>query len=120
MRSYGIDARQINFHPGRFSCRPQRLDAVTRTPVRADGPLLLGFRENIHDASVSLGPITFGQAVHQTHVNVVGAQFAAEALQVNARPGRVACPGLGEDSNLVAGTVLERLSHMWLAAVSIG
>ena len=58
--------------------------------------------------------------MHQAHVNVVGAQFAAEAVEVSARPGRVASPGLGEYGDLVAGHVLERLGDMRMAAVGVG
>ena len=86
----GIDAGEIDFDPGRFRRGTQSLDGVAGAAVGADDSFLLGFGENIHHAFVALGPVAFGDAVHQADVEIVGAEFAAEAVEIGACSGRVA------------------------------
>ena len=87
--------------------------------MSADDALFFGFGENIHDAFVALGPIAFGEAMHQTDIDVVSAKFAAEALEIGAGSGGVASPGLGEDGDFVAGDAFEGFRDMRVAAVRI-
>ena len=58
--------------------------------------------------------------MHQADIDVVGAQFFAKAVEIGAGLGGIARPGLGEDGNLVAAKMLERLGHVRMAAVGIG
>ena len=51
---------------------------------------------------------------------MVGAQFFAEAVEVSARAGGVAGPGLGEHGHFVAGDMLQRFGDVCVAAVGIG
>ena len=77
----------MDLDPGRFCGGAKRLDAVAGTAVSANDPFFLGFRENVPDAFVALGPITFGEAVHETDVEVIGAEFAAETIEIVASSG---------------------------------
>ena len=86
----------------------------------ADDSLLLGFGENVHGAAVAVGPVGFGDAVHQADVEVVGAEFAAEAVEVGAHAGGVARPGFGEHGDFVAWHVLQRFGDVRVASVGVG
>ena len=88
--------------------------------MRADDPFLLGLGENVHDSPVALGPVAFSQAVHEADVDVVGAQFLAKTIEIGAGFGWIAGPGLGQDRDLVARKMFERLGHMGMAAVGVG
>src|SRR6266850_8536707 len=98
----------------------KRLDTVARAAVSADDALLLGFGENVHHAFEALGPVAFCEAVHQTDVDLIDAEFAAEAIKISACGSGVARPGFGEDSDLVTGNVLESFGNVRMAAVGIG
>src|SRR5260370_1244522 len=52
--------------------------------IDANDALLFGFGENVHDAFVALGPITFGEAMHEAHVYIIGAELAAECIAIGA------------------------------------
>ena len=98
----------------------QSFDAVAGAAVGANDSLLLGFGENVHHAFVTLGPIGFGKAMHKADVEVVGAEFAAEAVEIGAGSGGIAGPGLCEDGDFVALHVLERFGDVRMAAIGIG
>src|SRR2546422_6431892 len=91
----GVDPNEMDFYPERFRGSAKRFDAVARTTVSADDALFFGFGENIHDAFVALGPIAFAEAVHKADVDVIGAEFAAEAVEIRTSGDGVARPGLG-------------------------
>src|SRR6267143_4461787 len=116
----GVDSDEMDLAPGRFSGGAKRFDAVARTAVSANDAFFLGFGENIHDAFVAVGPIAFGEAVHEADVDVIGAEFAAEAVEIGASRGGVARPGLGEHGDFVAGNVLQRFGDVRVAAVGVG
>src|SRR6266851_5572179 len=116
----GIDSNEMNFDPGRFGGDTERVDAVAGAAVSANDALLFGFGENVHDAFVALGPITFGEAMHEADVDIIGAELAAETIEIGAGGGGVARPSLGEDGDLVAGDVLEGFGDVRVAAVGIG
>src|SRR5260370_42642198 len=82
--------------------------------------LLFGFGENVHDAFVALGPIPLGEAMHEAHVDIIGAELAAESIEIGVGGGGVARPSLGEDGDLVAGDVLESFGDVRVAAIRIG
>ncbi len=86
----------------------------------ADDSLLLGFFENIHDAAIASGPIGFGEAVHEADIDIVGAELAAEAVEIGAGGRGIAGPGFCEHSDLVARHVPERFGNVRMASVGIG
>src|SRR5256885_10254344 len=88
--------------------------------VSADDSFFLGFGENVHHALIALRPVALGEAVHQANVEIIGAKFAAETIEVGASGGGIACPRLRENSDFVAGHMLEGFSDMRMAAVGIG
>ena len=63
------------------------------TAMGADDALLLGLREHVHDAAVACGPVGLGDAVDQEDVDVVDAEFLAEAVEIGAHGGGVAVVG---------------------------
>src|SRR6266404_62129 len=110
----------MNFDPRRFCGSAESFDAVARATVSADDALLLGFGENVHHALETLGPVAFGKAVHQADVDLIGAEFSAEAIKIGARGSGVARPGFGEHGDLVARDMLEGFGDVRMAAVGIG
>jgi hypothetical protein len=88
--------------------------------VGADDSLLFRFRKHVHGAAVAVGPVGFGYAVHEADVEVVGAEFAAEAVEIGAHGGGIACPGFCQHGDFVARHVLERFGDMGMASVRIG
>src|SRR5712664_3560849 len=110
----------MHFDPRGFCGGAKRLDAVARAAVSADDALLLGFGEDVHHAFEALGPVAFGEAVHEANVDLIGAEFAAEAVQIGACRSGVARPGLGEHGDLVARDMLEGFGDVRMAAVGIG
>ena len=92
----GVEADEIDFDPRGSGGRAQGLDGVAGDTVGADDALLFGFGEDVHDAAVARGPVAFGDAVNENDVDVVGAELAAEAIEVGADSGGVAGVGLGE------------------------
>jgi len=61
----GIDADEIDIDPGRLGGSAEGFDAVARAAVSANDALFFGFGEDIHNAFVALGPVAFGEAVHE-------------------------------------------------------
>src|SRR6267143_1355681 len=116
----GIDTDEIDIDPGRFGGGAQSFDAMARAAVSANDALLFGFGENVHDPFVALGPVAFGEAVHEADVDVIGAKLAAKTIQVVASGGGITRPGFSEDGNLVAGDMLEGFGDVGMAAVGIG
>ena len=57
--------------------------------------------------------------MHQADVEVVGAEFAAEAVEIGAHGGGVARPGFGEDSDFVARHMLQRLGDVRMASIGV-
>ncbi len=86
----------------------------------ADDALVLGFGEDVHDAAVTGGPVGFGDAVDENDVDVVDAEFAAEAVEIAAEAGGVAVVGLGHDDDFVARELLEGGGDVGMAAVGVG
>src|SRR6202008_3695205 len=93
---------------------------MARTAVRADDTFLFGFGKNVHHWFETCGPVALGEAVHKNDVEMVGAEFFAEAVEIGAHFRRGARPGLGEDSDFAAIDVLESFSYVGMAAVGIG
>ncbi len=85
----------------------------------ADDALFLGFGENVHDTFEALRPVAFREAVHEADVDVIGAEFSAEAVKIGAGRGGVACPGLGEDGDFVARDMLEGFRDVGMATVGV-
>src|ERR1700741_5346272 len=65
IRPHRIDSNEMNFDPGRFSGGTERFDAVAGAAMSANDALFFGFRENTHHALVAVGPIAFGEAIHE-------------------------------------------------------
>src|SRR5579859_2132108 len=93
---------------------------MARAAVGADDSLLLGFGEYVHDTAIAVGPIGFGDAVHQADVEIIGAEFAAEAIEIGAGGSGIARPGFREHRDFVARHVLERLGYVRMASVGVG
>src|SRR6267143_6443975 len=120
VRANGIDADEIDIDPGRFGGGAKRFDAVARAAMSANDALFFGFGENIHDALVALGPIAFGEAVHEADVDVIGAELAAKTVEIGASRGGVARPRFGEHGDFIARDVLQGFGDVRVAAVRIG
>ncbi len=58
--------------------------------------------------------------MHEAHVDIIGAELAAESIEIGVGGGGVARPSLGEDGDLVAGDVLESFGDVRVAAIRIG
>src|ERR1700758_4684066 len=93
---------------------------MARTAMRADDTFLFGFGKNVHHWFEACGPVALGEAVHENNVEIVGAEFFAEAVEIGAHFWSSARPGLGEDSDFAAIDVLESFRHVGMAAVRIG
>src|SRR2546430_4952515 len=93
---------------------------MARTAVRANDDFVLGFFENVHDGTIARGPIALGETVHEKDVDVVGTEFAAEAVEVGAHAVGVTRPGFGKHRYLAKVNVLERFGDVRMAAVGIG
>jgi len=115
----GIDADEVNVNPGRCRGGAQSFDGMAGAAVGADDALVLGFFEDIHDGAIARGPIGFGEAVHEENVDVVDAEFAAEAIEVGAHFGGVARPGFGEHGDVAAVDVLESFGNVRMTAVGV-
>jgi len=87
--------------------------------VRADDFLLPGFFEDVHHRAIARSPVAFRQAVHKYDVELLGAEFTAEAVEIGAHFVWIACPGLGEDGDFASIKVLEGFGHMRVATVRI-
>ena len=85
-----------------------------------DDALVLGFREDVHDAAVTGGPVVFGDAVDENDVDVVNAEFFAEAVEIATEAGGVTVVGFGHDDDFVAGELLEGGGDVGMAAVGVG
>ena len=116
----GIDSSQINFHPGRFCRGAQSFDAVAGAAMGANDSLLLGFGEHIHGSAEAVGPVGFGDAVHEADIEIVRPEFFAEAIEIGPHAIGVARPGLGQDRDFVARHVLQRFGNVRMAAVGVG
>src|ERR1700739_1834487 len=93
---------------------------MARTAMRADDTFLFGFGKNVHHRFETCGPVALGQAVHKNDIEMVGAEFFAEAVEIGTHFWRCARPGFGEDSDFAAIDVLESLGYRGMAAVRIG
>ncbi len=120
VRANGIDADEIDIDPGRFGGGAERFDAVARAAMSANDALFFGFGENVHDAFVALGPIAFGEAVHEADVDVIGAELAAKTVEIGASGGGVARPRFGEHGDCIARDVLQGFGNVRVTAVRIG
>src|SRR5215469_907660 len=87
--------------------------------MRADNAFLLGFGEHVHGAAEALSPIALGNAVHQANVEVVGAEFPPETVEVCAHPRGITSPTLGEQGDLIALHVLEGFGDVRMASIGI-
>ena len=87
--------------------------------MRADDSLLLGLGKYIHHAFVALGPVAFGEAVHQEDVDVINAEFLAETVEIGAHAGWVARPGFREHGGFVSRHVLQGFCHVGMTSVRI-
>ena len=116
----GVDAGKIDFNPWRGCGGPQSFDAVAGASVGANDSLLLGIFEDVHNAAVAGGPIGLGEAMHEADVEVVGAEFATEAVEIGAGGGGIAGPSFGEDGNSVARDMFEGFGDVRMAPVGIG
>src|SRR5580704_738491 len=110
----------MDLHPGRLGSGAQSFDRVARAAVSANDALLLRFGENVHDAFVAIGPVAFREAMHEANVEVICAELAAKALEIRARGGGVARPGLSEDGDVIPRNMLESFGNVGMAAVGVG
>src|ERR1043166_4220781 len=92
---------------------------MTGATVGADNTLLFGFGKNVHHAFVALGPIALGKAMHQHDVEIIGAEFFAEAVEIGAHFSGIARPRFGKHRNFVTRNMLERLSNMRMASIRV-
>src|SRR5947208_16067518 len=58
--------------------------------------------------------------MHQHDIDVVSAQFFAEAVQIGAHGGRVACPRFRKHSDFVALHMFDSFSNMRMTSIGIG
>src|SRR5208282_482366 len=110
----------MDFDPGGFGGGAQSFDGVARAAVGTDDAFFLGFRENVHDAFVAVGPVAFGETVHQTDVEMIRAEFAAEAVKIGTSGGGVTSPGFGKNGDFVARDMFEGLGVVRMAAIAVG
>jgi len=118
--AHGVDSNEVDFDPGRFCGGAKRFEAVAGAAVSTNDAFFLGFGEDVHHAFVAIGPIAFGEAVHEADIKVVGAEFAAKAVEVGAGGGGVASPSLCENGDFVAGDMLEGFGDVRVTAVRVG
>src|SRR5215472_16310518 len=88
--------------------------------VGTNDSLVLRLRQHVLDAAITLGPIVFFKAMHQTYIDVIHPEFPAETVEVGTSFLGIACPRFGEHSNLVAGDMLDCFRHVRMAAIGIG
>ena len=88
--------------------------------MSANDALLLRFGENVHDAFVTICPVPFREAVHETDVEVIGAEFAAESIEIGTSGCGVACPSFCENGDFVARNMLEGFGDVRMAAITVG
>lgn len=116
----GVKADEVDLDPGRGRSGMEGGKAVAGDAVGADDSFLLGLGEDVHDGAVAGGPVGLSDAVDKDDVNVVDAEFLAEAVEVVADALRVAGVSFGEDGDLVARKLLEGGGDVRMAAVGIG
>ncbi len=116
----GVDSNEMNLDPGRLCGGAKCFDAVARAAVSANDAFFLGFGEDIHHAFEALGPVTFGEAVHEADIDMIGAELAAEAIEIGTSGGGIARPSFGKDGDFVARNVFESFGDVRVAAVGIG
>src|SRR5262249_39536435 len=104
----------------RFCRSAKRLNGMARAAVRANDSFVLGFFEDVHNGAKACCPIAFGEAVHQQNVDIFGAEFAAETVEIGTHFVWIASPGFREHGNFAAVDVLECFGDVWMAAVRIG
>src|SRR5260370_17861597 len=118
--AHRVDANEVDLDPGRFCGGAKGFDAVAGAAMSANNAFFLGFGEDIHHALEALSPITLCKAMHQADIDVIGAKFAAETIEIGTGGGSVARPGLGEDGDFIAGHVFEGFGNVWMAAIGVG
>ena len=87
--------------------------------MRAHDALRLRLGNDRHRAFLLLRPVAVRHAVQQQDVHIVGAQFAAEAVEVRAHFFLRGGAGLGQDRDLLARQFFSA-AHMRMRAVLIG
>src|SRR3954468_3527960 len=88
--------------------------------MSADSALLLGFGEHVHHTFILLSPICFGEAMHEAYIDIVGAEFAAEAIKIFASSFSVPRPGFCKHRHFIPRHVLERFRDMGVTPIGIG
>jgi hypothetical protein len=116
----GVEADEVDLDPGGGGGGFEGGQAVAGDAVGADDAFLFRFREDVHGAAVADGPVGLGGAVDEDDVDVVDAEFAAEAVEVALDAGGVAGVGFGEDGDFVAGEALDGLLDVGVGAVGVG
>jgi len=119
IRANGIDTDEIDIDPGRLGCGAERFDAVAGAAMSANDAFFFGFGENIHDPFVAVGPIVFGEAMHEADVDMVSAQFAAKTVEIGAGGDGVAGPRFREHGDFIARDVLQGFGDVRVTAVGI-
>ncbi len=81
--------------------------------------IILGLGDHVHYTFVALGPVTFGEAVHQEDVDVINAKLFAEAVEVGTHAHGIARPGFRQHSGFVSRDVLQCLCHVGMTSIGI-
>ena len=116
----GVEADEVDLDPGGCGGGAEGLDGVAGAAVGSDDAFFFCFGEDVHAAAVSGGPVGFGDAVDEDDVDVIGAEFAAVAVEVGAEAGGGAGVGLGGDGDFIAGELFDGLGDVAVAAVGVG
>ncbi len=104
----GVEPGEVHLHPRLIHRRGQGLEGVAGAADRPHVPGGPGLAEGVHGGTHLFRPVTVGQAVQQHDVDVVGAQFTAEALDIALDAGGIPGRGLGGDRHPLAGDLAER------------
>ena len=119
IRANGIDTDEIYIDPGRLGRGAERFDAVAGAAMSANDAFFFGFGENVHDPFVAVGPIVFGEAMHEADVDMISAQFAAKTVEIGAGGDGVAGPRFRQHGDFIARDLLQGFGDVRVTAVGI-
>jgi hypothetical protein len=98
----GVNAGEIDFDPGFGGSGFEGVERVAGGAFGADDAAFLRFGDDIHGAALFLVPVLIEHAVEQQDVDVVGVEFAAEAVEVSPHFGGGGGVGFRENRDLFA------------------
>ena len=114
-----VDARQNDVDPRGKGGLLKRVDIVARNPVGADDAALLFLGEHVHDPAIREGPLLVGQAMHENDVDVIGIQFAQDAIHIALGLAGRGGANFGGDDHVLAVDVIKRGREVAMATVLI-